>query len=213
MHKRFVTRGFTVVELLIVIVVIGILASLSYVGYNAYIKNTQNSKIATTVSAYQAALEGAVFEDDEQPSLGACLAQTPGACCAPTSSTQWVCGDNSSDPAATASYDKIKKYVPSNPPTLPEITNSWPACPTSLTPNTSGPCKMNNVLYWQTVPTPSGPIAGLVYYLPPDYDCNSTNTLKFDSTTFTWSKQDGTAYSRRLPSGTPTFTECVVSLK
>jgi len=52
MYKRSFTRGFTIVELLIVIVVIAILAAISIVAYNGIQSRARNSAIESTVSSY-----------------------------------------------------------------------------------------------------------------------------------------------------------------
>ncbi len=218
MHKRFTTSGFTLVELLIVISVIAVLVGLAVTGYAAYIKNARQSQIAATVSAYQQALEGATFEDDAQPELAACLGKDPaGPCCLPyASSTNWVCGNNfnSGYPQTAASHAKIKKYVPSDAPSLPDLKLSLSPCPASISLSQASPCDTKqDITYYQSTPTPDGPIPTLTYYLPSDYDCVSPLTLQFNSGTFMWSKQDGTKFSRRVTSGPQPYTECVVALK
>lgn len=50
-------RGFTIVELLIAIVVIGILATISIVAYNGVQQKARNTQVISVVSAYQKALQ------------------------------------------------------------------------------------------------------------------------------------------------------------
>ena len=58
MISRINKKGFTIVELLIVIVVIGILATLVITAYSGIQQKARNSKRQTDVNALQTALEG-----------------------------------------------------------------------------------------------------------------------------------------------------------
>ncbi len=72
-------RGFTIVELLIVIVVIGILAAITIVAYNGIQVRAQNAKTLVAVDAYKTALSlyivdhGSPPDYSSLPSGGACL--------------------------------------------------------------------------------------------------------------------------------------------
>lgn len=65
-------RGFTIVELLIVIVVIAILASISIVAYNGVQRRSQLASSYTVISQYQKLLK-IVASDGGLPSGNACL--------------------------------------------------------------------------------------------------------------------------------------------
>lgn len=58
MHKHLKSRGFTIVELLIVIVVIGILAAITTVGFNGVTDRAYNAQIQVGIRSYQQAILG-----------------------------------------------------------------------------------------------------------------------------------------------------------
>lgn len=70
-HKK---HGFTIVELLIVIVVIAILAAISVVAYNGIQQRARQAQLSTTVQAYAKALElYGVDHGDLPPSNWQCI--------------------------------------------------------------------------------------------------------------------------------------------
>jgi len=69
MISRISKKGFTIVELLIVIVVIGILATLVITAYSGIQQKARNSKRQTDVNALQTALEGFHTDKGYYPSL------------------------------------------------------------------------------------------------------------------------------------------------
>jgi len=71
------SRGFTLVELLIVIVVIAILAAITVVAYNGIQQRAQNTRIIQMVSTYQGALETYLSAYGSYPPLPS--QATPGA--------------------------------------------------------------------------------------------------------------------------------------
>lgn len=66
-------RGFTIVELLIVIVVIGILAAITIVAYNGVQNKATNQQTISTVRAYYAALTAYTLDNAAYPAGNACL--------------------------------------------------------------------------------------------------------------------------------------------
>lgn len=66
-------KGFTIVELLIVIVVIAILAAISVIAYNDVQQRAYNSKIITGVNAYYKALLNYRSVSGNYPTTSACL--------------------------------------------------------------------------------------------------------------------------------------------
>lgn len=70
---RKTTSGFTIVELLIVIVVIAILAAISIVAYNGIQQRARNSQTLSGVQAYQKILMSYAAVNGSFPALNGCL--------------------------------------------------------------------------------------------------------------------------------------------
>ena len=87
MGKTNTKHGFTIVELLIVIVVIAILAAITIVAYNGIQTRSQNAKISTDVALLNRAIQSARINSDESAlrfitgsagTAGTCMYKTPG---------------------------------------------------------------------------------------------------------------------------------------
>ena len=100
-RRNDTTLGFTIVELLIVIVVIGILASISIVAYRGVQERAHNAKTVTVVRQYQRILETFAVDNDER---------LPRA--------NWACLGEIEDYPATDGFDEGWCYKPT-PTTLP----------------------------------------------------------------------------------------------
>ena len=90
-------RGFTIIELLIVIVVIAILAAISIVAYNGIQTRAENSKTVNAVAAWTKALQMYKVDNGEYPSTYSCLGDTNtyinehnGVCWGLNSNTTWL---------------------------------------------------------------------------------------------------------------------------
>ena len=66
-------HGFTIVELLIVVVVIAILATIAFVAYNGIQNRAKNQQTASTVRSYYSALASYGVKNGTLPSARACL--------------------------------------------------------------------------------------------------------------------------------------------
>ncbi len=64
---RATSRGFTLIELMIVVAIVGILAAIAYPSYTEYVKRTQRSAIASLLSEQTQALERFYSRATPQP--------------------------------------------------------------------------------------------------------------------------------------------------
>jgi len=152
-------EGFTIVELLIVIVIIAILATLLFLTYNGIQTNARNNQTAQAVSQYRKALISYATEKGEYPILdyNVCIGSSY--------------PDLNSDGSADCRYgnitsggftihpdswfnQQIRKYM-NNSVARPQATisstaNKWAGAYFSATPDNEGPPKLDgkNVNNW-----------------------------------------------------------------
>ena len=85
-------RGFTIVELLIVIVIIGILAAITIVSFNGVQQRARNAQTVLAAKSYLSAFQGYLIQNGSYPAVAAtsyyCLGQAAAACTTATGS--WV---------------------------------------------------------------------------------------------------------------------------
>jgi len=127
MRKADTQKGFTIVELLIVIVVIGILAAITIVVYNGIQTRAENSKTVSAVSQWARAIRMYEAEKGSWPVNNSCLGgpntydpTVYGGRCWPPNTSGWVVNTNflaEMQPYIGNSYPE-----PSNKPTI-DTTN------------------------------------------------------------------------------------------
>jgi prepilin-type N-terminal cleavage/methylation domain-containing protein len=71
---RKITSGFTIIELLVVVIVIGILSTISLISFNRYQANSRDSQRASRVTILAEALEKYYDKNGEYPSCAAMMA-------------------------------------------------------------------------------------------------------------------------------------------
>ena len=72
-HRTTQHSGFTIVELIVIIVVIGVLAGISIFGYGAWQKNTRTTQVKSDLKAAAAAMEDARNFNNEYPASAATI--------------------------------------------------------------------------------------------------------------------------------------------
>lgn len=156
-------KGFTIVELLIVIVVIGILATITIVVYNGIQTRAENTKTVQAVSQYvrgilsYSALNG-VYPIDSFP----CLGPYPGTTCGKVSGPSNCL--NSGFASSSSTFDTAMRQVFSGTPPLP--SKQTMACSTS---------QMSGAYYDAASP---GKVAIIVYFIRGDQPCDGISGLQ-----------------------------------
>ena len=153
-------KGFTIVELLIVIVVVGILAAITIVAYNGIQTRTENTKTVQAVGQYvktlhsYGALKGNYPVEVAYPCLG-----PSGTQCARRSGTASTCTASQGDgpTSAGATFESNLREVLSGP--LPQLSSQVLSC---------GGNTYSGGYYRPT----TGATAQVVYYLRGDEPCS-----------------------------------------
>jgi len=107
-------KGFTIVELLIVIVVIAILAAITIISYNGIQNRAKNQQVVTAVATYYKALQAySVDNADTFPTAYGCLGST-------TAYNGDPCYQSSNTYNHNATLNNaLAQYIGPNPPTTP----------------------------------------------------------------------------------------------
>lgn len=178
-----VGAGFTIIELLIVIVVIGILAAIVIVAYNGIQTQAENTKTVQGVAQYVRALKSYAALKGEYPVLGSvypCLGKHPGTSCGKRTMVSTSCFGSGST-VSRADFDAAIKEVLVNPP---ELSSQQMNC--------------NGLMYSGGYYTPStGPTASIIFFLKGDQSCDGIGGVQ----SFTKQQQDDMTQCRvNLPS-------------
>jgi prepilin-type N-terminal cleavage/methylation domain-containing protein len=125
MQKRHHLKGFTIVELLIVIVVIGILAAITVVAYNGIQTRAQNTKTVQSVASYVRILHiyAATYGTYPVTNQFPCLS-TEGTACAKDSGAS-TCYGLGSTTSNTAYITELRKVISGS---LPEFSSQQINC-------------------------------------------------------------------------------------
>lgn len=166
-------QGFTIVELLIVIVVIGILAAITIVAYNGIQARAENTKTVSGVADYVRTLKLYAADKGNYPVNAAypCLGETGSTCgIIPGGNGCWGMG-------YVAGRGDFNNEILTQIKSLPKLSTQKTACNTGSSA-TGG-------FYYST----DGKTAGIYYFLRGDVDCGSPAGLvavKAQSQDTTW---------------------------
>lgn len=166
MKKAWVQKqkGFTIVELLIVIVVIGILAAITIVAYNGVQARAENTKTINSVTSYARAITSYAVINNTYPIFNyPCLGPSTADCA------------NVTDGTAACNGAGASGYLAGFDTALKTIASSLPA-PSVQSMNCGGKMYMGAFYHSST-----GTSAFIVYYLKGDVPCVSGSGLTLSS--------------------------------
>lgn len=224
-HKHLPRKGFTLVEMLIILCVIGIIATITTIGYAGYKQNVVRTQISTSADAYAKSIKGYALEYNSFPKVSTCL-PADAVCCTSNYDTlpAVYCGKN---PDASGDHNwvtdttdtKITKYINNQAPTFP-VVSTFPDCvagfmdvgspckPTSSLP-TVGPAYISNQTgskYTSDAPSLAGK-GFLIYYIGPTYTCGSSDIMTLSGTKLVFNSS--ATYTR----STANYRECIIGIR
>lgn len=223
-HKRLTDKGFTLIEVLVMLLVIGILTSIITIGYKGYRENVYKTQIINSVDTYKKAIKAYALEHKSYPKLSTCLPHNSTCCTSNYDDPTYVyCGTNTQagsvhnvDITGKTGTD-ISKYIPNQTPQFPTFAQ-FSDCVSGFISN--GPCKPSTavpnvgVFYISNVhgskytsTDPSLKDKGfLVYYVSNAFTCNSDRLMRLSGTNLVF--DNSATYTRQ----TSTYRECIVGL-
>lgn len=225
MHKITTQKGFTIIEIIVTITVLGILATIVVIGYSGYRENVEKAQIAATADAYSKSIKGYALEHRFFPKYSTCLPAGAKCCTSLDSDLPAVyCANNveidgSHNWAMDDTDVKITKYINGNPPTLP-VVSGFPDCVTGFM-EVNAPCKptasLPNVGIAFLTNQPGGKYTSnepslenkgfLIYYVSPKMPCGSKDIMTYASGNLSFNSS--ATYTRQ----TSVYRECIIGLK
>jgi prepilin-type N-terminal cleavage/methylation domain-containing protein len=158
-------RGFTIVELLIVIVVIAILAAISTVAFNGIQQRAENTKTVQAVGEYGKALQAYAATNGQYPILAyPCLATNGTRCANMTDATASCNGATAS--VGSAAFETAIKSVVSK---MPQLSTQQMACENG---------KMYSGGFYYSTDFVDGKKANMAYFLKGNVACAAPGSVR-----------------------------------
>lgn len=177
----YIKRGFTIIELLVVIVVIAILAAISIVAYAGIQERAQNAKVQQIVAQYQrilesyAAVNGGVLPQADWACLGeiddypAEDGYQSGWCYKPVTNMNPSAGDD--HPVSAVLNDRLRTVVA--------------RLPSGKTPNTPGVSgRTYRGVFYDSSNVDTGGRAAILYYLKGSQSCPAGHQQQYKTSVF-----------------------------
>lgn len=103
-------KGFTIVELLIVVVIIAILAAITIVAYNGVQQRAKNAQDAEAVTQFVKSLYASALQNGKYPVVPSysCISSNPSQICADTTSTTSACNGFGQATGSTALISNLQ---------------------------------------------------------------------------------------------------------
>lgn len=224
-HKHFLQKGFTLVEMLIILCVIGIIAGIVTIGYASYKENVLKTQIVASADAYTKSIKTYSLEYNSFPKVSTCL--PAGAKCCASNDTDLpavYCATNTeaagSHNWATDNTDvKLTKYINNQAPTFP-VVGTFPDCVTGFM-DVGAPCKPTSSLKTVGPAYLSNQAGGkyvsdepslknkgfLIYYISPKYPCGSSDVMTLSAGKLVFNSS--ATYTRN----TSTYRECIIGIR
>jgi prepilin-type N-terminal cleavage/methylation domain-containing protein len=119
-QEKLSQQGFTIVELLIVIVVIAILAAISIVSYNGIQQRARNTQVTAGVNQYLKAIQSYYVINSAYPTDSGCLGSNyPNDQC-------WLTNGSASRVVNSALDSRLSEFIPSKPTLATRLLNMGP---------------------------------------------------------------------------------------
>jgi prepilin-type N-terminal cleavage/methylation domain-containing protein len=159
--------GFTIVELLIVIVVIGILAAITIVAYNGIQARAENQKTITAIEHYAKGIQAYASLNGTYPINGSypCLGAYPQTKCANITDSTGAC-NGAGGASSNSAFDTAMK----------QVFNGLVPQPSTQSMNCGG--KQYSGAWYQST---DGKSIQIVYYLNGNVSCDPVGNLRLVS--------------------------------